>query len=61
MRAEPLPTVGAIAQRLGADQDPESGAAALEFALEGLHLSRRLNKSGFGGDARYRGRGAHLS
>lgn len=53
--------VGAIAQRLGADKDPEVAAAGLEFALEGLHLSRRLNKSGFGGDTRYRGRGAHLS
>jgi magnesium chelatase subunit I len=53
--------VGAIAQRLGADNDSELAAAGLEFALEGLHLSRRLNKSGFGGEARYRGRGAHLS
>jgi hypothetical protein len=31
-------------------------ASALEFALEGLHLSRRLNKDGSGlGGARYEG------
>ncbi len=55
------PAVAAIAQRLGIEKAPELTAAGLEFALEGLHLSRRLNKAGFGGTARYRGRGAHLS
>jgi hypothetical protein len=28
-------------------------ASALEFALEGLHLSRRLNKDELGGVVRY--------
>ena len=34
--------------------DPASTAAALEFVLEGLHLSRKLNKDVQAGRARYR-------
>ena len=32
-------------------------ASATEFVLEGLHLSKRLNKDAMGGRAAYRGRG----
>ena len=32
-----------------------AAASALEFALEGLHLSRRLNKTTTAGGARYGG------
>ena len=31
-------------------------ASATELVLEGLHLSKRLNKEGVGGRATYRGR-----
>ena len=33
------------------------GASAVEFVLEGLHLSKRLNKDAVGARAQYRGRG----
>ena len=32
-------------------------ASAVEFVLEGLHLSKRLNKEAVGGRAQYRARG----
>ncbi len=32
-------------------------ASALEFLLEGLHLTKRLNKEAAGARATYRGRG----
>ena len=43
----------------GGDESPASVAAAVEFVLEGLHLSKRLNKDGAasGSGATYRGRG----
>jgi len=40
-------------EKLGA-ADPASTAAALEFVLEGLHLSRKLNKDVQAGQFRYR-------
>ncbi len=46
----PLQTV---VRKLGA-ADPASTAAAVEFILEGLHLSRRLNKDVQAGHSRYR-------
>ena len=36
---------------------PAGVASAVEFVLEGLHLSKRLNKDAVGGKAAYRGRG----
>ena len=43
-------------ERLGVQEEsPGVAASALEFALEGLHLSRRLNKDEDGGIARYAG------
>ena len=40
----------------GADAGPEEMAAALEFLLEGLHLTKRLNKDAAGARALYRQR-----
>ena len=44
----------AAVRKLGA-QDPGSVAAAVEFVLEGLHLSKKLNKDVQTGQSRYRG------
>jgi magnesium chelatase subunit I len=45
-------------QRLtGGDESAASVASAVEFLLEGLHLSKRLNKEAVGARAQYRGRG----
>ncbi|MCX7619402.1 MAG: magnesium chelatase [Acidimicrobiales bacterium] len=46
-----------VKELAGADESPASVAAAIEFVLEGLHLSKRLNKDAVGGRAQYRGRG----
>ncbi len=40
----------------GGDESPAAMASAVEFVLEGLHLSKRLNKDSAGGRAAYRGR-----
>jgi magnesium chelatase subunit I len=40
-------------QRLEAGESPATTAAALEFICEGLHLSKRLNKTPVEGGARY--------
>jgi magnesium chelatase subunit I len=51
-----LPGLAKLLERLGVDQEsPGIAASALEFALEGLHLSRRLNKDRFGSRSRYEG------
>ena len=39
------------------DESPAAVAGAVEFVLEGLHLSKRLNKEAVAGRATYRGRG----
>jgi len=44
----------ALAQR---SESPAVLASAAEFVLEGLHLTKRLNKEAAGGRATYRGRG----
>ncbi|WP_334143432.1 magnesium chelatase [Rhabdothermincola sp.] len=41
----------------GGDESAAAVAAAVEFVLEGLHLSKRLNKETIGARAQYRGRG----
>src|SRR5688500_13755401 len=46
--------LGDVVRRLGASDSPASVASAVEFILEGLHLSRRLNKDRTGSGARYR-------
>ena len=45
-----------VAVLTGGDESPAAVAAAVEFILEGLHLSKRLNKDASGESATYRGR-----
>ncbi len=42
---------------LAGSESPAAVASAVEFVLEGLHLSKRLNKDAVGARATYRGRG----
>jgi magnesium chelatase subunit I len=51
-----LPGLGKMLERLGVEEEsPGLAASALEFALDGLHLSRRLNKDGGAAFATYTG------
>ncbi len=53
-----LPALAAPVTALAGDsEDPAVVASALEFLLEGLHLTKRLNKEAAGSRATYRGRG----
>jgi magnesium chelatase subunit I len=52
-----LPGLRATLTDLGVGETPAGVASAVEFVLEGLHLSKRLNKDAVGGRAAYRGRG----
>jgi len=53
-----LPALREPVRRLtGDDESPAAVASGVEFVLEGLHLSKRLNKEAVGGRAVYRGRG----
>ena len=52
--ANSLPGMAAAVKDLGAGRAPELAASAVEFVLEGLHLSRRLNRDRFEGGFRYR-------
>jgi len=50
----PVPGLAALLQRLGIEEEsPGLAAAAIEFALEGLHLNRRLAKESVGGRTVY--------
>jgi magnesium chelatase subunit I len=51
-----VPGLAKIMERLGADgaESPGQAAAALEFALEGLYLMRRLSKDSVDGSSIYR-------
>ena len=50
-----VPGLGRLLGRLGIEEEsPGVAASALEFALEGLHLSRRLNKDATGRVGAYR-------
>ena len=52
----PVPGLAALLQRLGIEaESPGLAASALEFALEGLHLNRRLAKDAVGGRTVYGG------
>ncbi|MFJ2028822.1 sigma 54-interacting transcriptional regulator [Streptosporangium sp. NPDC087985] len=54
-RIGPVPGLAKIMSRLGmGDESPGHAAAALEFALEGLYLLRRLSKDEVDGAAVYR-------
>ena len=52
-----IPALGAAAASLVEVETPENVASAVELILEGLHLSKRLNKDAVGGRAQYRSRG----
>jgi magnesium chelatase subunit I len=52
-----LPAIRAGVVELAGSETPGAVASAVEFVLEGLHLSKRLNKDSAGGRAAYRGRG----
>jgi magnesium chelatase subunit I len=53
-----MPALSAPVLKLtGGSEDPGVVASALEFLLEGLHLTKRLNKEAAGPRATYRGRG----
>jgi magnesium chelatase subunit I len=51
------PALRATFADLEVGETPAGVASATEFVLEGLHLSKRLNKDAVGGRAAYRGRG----
>ena len=52
-----LPALSGPVLALAGSEDPGVVASAAEFILEGLHLTKRLNKEAAGGRATYRGRG----
>ena len=54
-----LPGVKETLEDLGVIETPASVASAIEFLLEGLHLSKRLNKDAVNGRATYRARGSN--
>jgi magnesium chelatase subunit I len=51
-----IPALAAPARELAGSEDPPVIASAIEFILEGLHLSKRLNKDAAGGRIAYRAR-----
>jgi magnesium chelatase subunit I len=51
-----LPVLRAPVMALAGSETPAAVASATEFILEGLHLSKRLNKEAASGRATYRGR-----
>jgi magnesium chelatase subunit I len=52
-----LPAIKAPVLALAGSETPGAVASAIEFILEGLHLTKRLNKEAAGAKATYRGRG----
>jgi magnesium chelatase subunit I len=52
-----LPAIKAPVLALAGSETPGAVARAIEFILEGLHLTKRLNKEAAGAKATYRGRG----
>jgi len=54
---EGLPALRSAVLPLAGSEHPAAVASAVELVLEGLHLSRRLNKDASGSRATYRGRG----
>ncbi len=51
-----LPALESVVLGLAGEESPAAVASATEFVLEGLHLSKRLNKDAAGGRATYRAR-----
>jgi magnesium chelatase subunit I len=55
---EDVPTLRTpVAALAGGDESPAVVASAVELVLEGLHLTKRLNKDALGARATYRARG----
>ena len=52
-----VPSLREPVSSLTDDESPAAVASAVEFLLEGLHLSKRLNKDSSGARATYRSRG----
>jgi magnesium chelatase subunit I len=52
-----LPAIKAPVVALAGSETPGAVASSIEFILEGLHLTKRLNKEAAGTKATYRGRG----
>jgi magnesium chelatase subunit I len=52
-----LDGMGAVLADLSVGESPAGIASGIEFVLEGLHLTKRLNKDAVGTRASYRGRG----
>jgi magnesium chelatase subunit I len=52
-----VPGLSPILRRLEVGESPAAIASGVEFVLEGLHLTKRLNKDAVGTRASYRGRG----
>ncbi|HXQ43806.1 MAG TPA: sigma 54-interacting transcriptional regulator [Acidimicrobiales bacterium] len=52
-----LPAIKSPVLALAGSETPGAVASAIEFILEGLHLTKRLNKEAVGAKATYRGRG----
>jgi magnesium chelatase subunit I len=52
-----LPALEGPVLALAGSETPGAVASAIEFILEGLHLTKRLNKEAAGAKATYRGRG----
>jgi magnesium chelatase subunit I len=51
-----MPPLRSAVAALAGSESPAAVASAVEFVLEGLHLSKRLNKEAAGGKSTYRGR-----
>jgi len=54
--ASRMPALRAAIERLGVGESPAAVASGVELILEGLHLSKRLNKDAVGARATYRSR-----
>ncbi|HZJ25493.1 MAG TPA: magnesium chelatase, partial [Acidimicrobiia bacterium] len=52
-----MPELRRVLAELEVGETPAGVASAVEFLLEGLHLSKRLNKDAVDGRATYRARG----
>ncbi len=52
-----LPGLSGILADLEVGESPAAVASAMEFVLEGMHLTKRLNKESVGGATTYSGRG----
>jgi magnesium chelatase subunit I len=51
-----MPNLAKVAEELGVSGSPAGLASAVELVLEGMHLTKRLNKDAVAGRATYRGR-----